>query len=105
MLQRCRINIDPAACIGKRTVANEIRGALRRTDVDHIKLTLDDFRICALFGDFEPSGLGSAVNLDKVMAKIEVNAVFVDIFHQRWHIGCTAEQHRAGVAKRHIHVF
>ena len=39
------------------------------------------------------------------MAKIEVNAVFVDIFHQWWHIGCTAEQHWARVAKRHIHVF
>ncbi|MNY08345.1 hypothetical protein D3C86_1411940 [compost metagenome] len=96
------IGLDPAVGVGQRAVADEVRGALRRHQVQEIELALHRAGRAVGPGDLEPGLVRLAVDLDQGLVEVEVGAVALDVLHQWRHEVGNAEQHRAGRAEVHL---
>src|SRR3984893_969101 len=92
------VDLDPASLVRQGTGANEIRSELRRTNMDHVKASLDGLLLVVL-ANLEPSFLGRTVDPDEAAIEIERHAIFLDIFHQRRDIVLDAEKHAARAVK------
>ena len=99
MLQRHLIDLDIACLVRQQTVRNDTRRDLGRGHMDHVERARHFARLFA-----EGRGLCRAVDRDQGGFEIEVDAVPLDIAHQRGDIVLHAEQHAARIVEGNINV-
>ena len=104
VLQGFRIDIHPTGLIRQRAFADEIGRALRRTDMDHVEAALDRLGAAVLLRDREPCLPGRTVDRLQILIEAQVDAIAIDIAHQRRHIIGHAEQHPACIVEGHFDI-
>ncbi|MNC07891.1 hypothetical protein D3C75_554530 [compost metagenome] len=95
MLQAVGIDLAPAGGVGQRTPGDEIRGHLRRYDMQQVKgfCLAGDSALGVL--NVKPRGFRRAVDLDQIRIECQPGVVLLDVLHQRRDKGRHAEQCRA----------
>ena len=91
MLQGSLVDVDPSCCPGQRAILDKVWCTLWGADVDHIEFSLNKLWFFTILCNLELSLLVWAIDLDQVMSKIECDVVFLNIFHQWWHIRSAAK--------------
>ena len=86
MSHRAGINVDPTSSVCQQTRTNKVRGLLWWHHVNHV-VVLHELTHGAISGGlFERCLLRFAVDSDQTTGEVNLNAVGMDVLHQRWHI-------------------
>src|SRR3546814_5119534 len=100
MLERELVDIDEASVsVGKLTVGDELRRDLRRHGMEHVEF--DSFLTDR---GLEDRLLAGAVDRDERLVEFQVDAVFLDIFHEGGDIFLDPEQYASGIAELDIDI-